>query len=1090
MKPRLHLLLTIALAMSCGSIAAETLTKALLETYMHSFGHPATGLLYHNRLDGPKGVAVLSSPEEIARGEVRGKPLAYGYGSGIQDIALENGQVLFALCEIHEVTGDTDYAEKARALFKAMQALALISPEPGFVPRGPHPDGKSYYPNSSRDQHAAYIEALWRYGRSPLATGADKRFIADTLGKIAARMERNDWRIMVEDNSEQAHVGFTWKQFTTTGAISLLSALAMVADATDDPHWRAEYERFSAEKDGERWSKWLHPDALGSGQPLTLYANQFSQALTALRRCEKDVNRQKQIAEFQRQWAVRALESNVFDTGQWRRLDWAGDRDEAATRAQVAALGLDLEKPMTVLDLYDAYDRKVWEQPATEAFRTMHKLCFGLTTVALHGSLLAEDPELTNRVKPTVDRMTREFSEHHAAYHGGENFNRIVILGLLAEARSQSTAGADYGRELPIASSVGNGPVIDVTVEGSRAYAIGEGTLFIMDVSEPSTPRVLGKLDGLGSVRQIVVGRDVAYVSSRQDGLFVVNVADPASPALLCHYDTIEWATGLALSGDVLFVACRHFGVELVDVSTPESPAHLSTVRTGEAQSVVARNGWLYAGVWGSSEIVTADVRNPRSPVITSRVPLDGYGDGVDVRGNFLYAATGHHSRLPHRSEREPGFGTGHGLEVFDVTDPAQPVFVSRLKFPKFYFIGNDMWSVTAAGDFAFVADTYNGVFVVDVRDPRQLRCVAHRRPAYLDSRESPDFVGGLAIVKDHVYAAGGWTDLHVLDATGLTPAPVIEPDAAPAIPPPTPPEESGFRTYKPGGQVYAAAMLGEHVVAACGSGGIHLLQLQPEIKALVVQPTPDVATDVCVLNDLVYVAEGTEGLSIWSTSEPDGLKRIGRYQVPKKRVRHVTVPAPGRYALVEVGSSTLHIVDVSNPSAPSLVLEDHPHGLLYGNQIMDGLIEDRYVSVFWHVSGLHWYDLYGGPSPVALGRKQSGRFSPREGVIVLDGKALTTRRGGYVIFDHDDPQSLDDAPVLRAEKTTIHGKPTFDAGRLYVADRASGEIHILDLTDPSAPKSLDSFTTTGHPGRIVPTPTGFLIPDGYEGLRIYDRRP
>jgi hypothetical protein len=415
----------------------------LLQSYFDAFGSEATGLLYHQRLDGPRGDAVLSSPEEIARGEVRGRPMPYGYGSGIQDIALENGQVLFALCEAHEATGDGFFADKARTLFASLQGLARLSPEPGFVPRGPHPDGKSYYRNSSRDQHAAYIEALWRYGRSPLATEDDKRFIAGTLGEIAARMERHDWRIMVEDGGAQAHVGFTWKQFTTIGAVSLLGALAMVAEATDDPRWRGEYERFSAERDGERWHRWLHPDSLDEGQPFTLYSNQFSQSLTALRRCEKDPARKRQIAEFQRLWAIRALDSNVFDPARWRRLDWAGERDEAATRAQLEALGLDLKEPMTVLELFDAYDRKVWEQPGTEAFGTMHKLCFGLATVAVHGALLSGDEDLARRVRPTVERMVGEFTERQAAYSSGENFNRTVILGLLAVSGPDGANAAD-----------------------------------------------------------------------------------------------------------------------------------------------------------------------------------------------------------------------------------------------------------------------------------------------------------------------------------------------------------------------------------------------------------------------------------------------------------------------------------------------------------------------------------------------------------------------------------------------------------------------------------------------------------------------
>ncbi len=412
--------------------------KSLLHAYQEAFGHPATGLLYHHRLDGPRGDAVLSSPEEIARGEVRGKSMPWGYGSGIQDIALENGQVLFALCEAHDATGDGDLAAEAKSLFESLQILARISPEPGFVPRGPHPDGKSYYRDSSRDQHAAYIETLWRYGRSSLATPEDQAFIAETLHAIAARMERNDWRILNEDGSAQAHVGFGWKQFTTVGAISLLSSLAQIADATGDPHWKKLYDRYSEERDGERWTKWLHPDAVETGPPLTLYANQFTQALTALRRLETDPARQRQIAEFQRRWAERALDANVFDPKKWRRLDWAGDRDEAATRALIEPLGLDLNRAISVLELYDTYDRRWWDEPDSRTHGVMHKLCYGLCTVALHGALLSEDPALRARVRPTVARMVDEFTAHQQHYHGGENFNRTVILGLLALGDSSS----------------------------------------------------------------------------------------------------------------------------------------------------------------------------------------------------------------------------------------------------------------------------------------------------------------------------------------------------------------------------------------------------------------------------------------------------------------------------------------------------------------------------------------------------------------------------------------------------------------------------------------------------------------------------
>ena len=125
----------------------------------------------------------------------------------------------------------------------------------------------------------------------------------------------------------------------------------------------------------------------------------------------------------------------------------------------------------------------------------------------------------------------------------------------------------------------------------------------------------------------------------------------------------------------------------------------------------------LYAGVWGSRELVICDVRDPYRPAVISRSPLDGNGDGVTVRGKYCFVATGHHARgwRPAEGDASPQYGQGHGLEVFDVSDPSKPTFVSRIKTRRFYRIGMDMWDVMVAGDYAFLGDTYNGVFVIDI---------------------------------------------------------------------------------------------------------------------------------------------------------------------------------------------------------------------------------------------------------------------------------------------------------------------------------------------------------------------------------------
>ena len=403
--------------------------KHLCRDYLEGFGHPDTKLCYHHRLNGPKGLAALSSPEDIAKRVVAGKPMPYGYGSGIQDVALENGQFLFALCDAYDATRDEELAALARHVYQGMKLIGTVSAEPGFVPRGPHPDGKSYYPDSSRDQTCAFVEALWRYHASTLSTPEDRAFIADALAKVGRRMARYDYVLMVEDGSHMAHVGFGWKQLTVIGAATLLGHLAAISDATGDPHWAELYDEFSREQRGVRW-KLLSAGSAESAQADTLYSNQFFTSLAVLVRTETDRSRVASVRGLMKAQAERALRSNVFDERAWRRLDWAGGWSDSETEAALKPFGLTLTAQPTVVDLYRRFDPQLFQTQSRRQQQVNAKLLMGLPTVAFHKALLSESPELVREVAPHVQDMVTKMVVHGSQYMGGENFNRAVILGL------------------------------------------------------------------------------------------------------------------------------------------------------------------------------------------------------------------------------------------------------------------------------------------------------------------------------------------------------------------------------------------------------------------------------------------------------------------------------------------------------------------------------------------------------------------------------------------------------------------------------------------------------------------------------------
>ncbi len=692
-----------------------------------------------------------------------------------------------------------------------------------------------------------------------------------------------------------------------------------------------------------------------------------------------------------------------------------------------------------------------------------------------------------------------------------------------------------YGKELKIVRSLGIGGCVDAEVEGDFLYMIsgiskrltGEfnyksdngGTLYIADISDTSSPRMVGKLHGLGTVRQLEVKDRIVFVAAREDGVFIIDAAVPSAPRIISHYDSVEFATGIDIYGKLALVANRIHGVEVVDITDLEHPLHLSVLRTGEAQSIDTADGYAYAGIWGQRELVVCDIRNPYIPRIAARVKLDGKGDGVFVRGKYCYVATGHHARGTGDiyDESNPAYGCGNGMEIYDISDPENPQFVSRVKVDKNYTEFNHMWTVTVSGNYAYLAHSYIGLFVYDVSDPASPKNVA--RVSVPNDTDWPvqASIGGIAIVDDYIYAAGMYTDLFVVAAPGL--AEVVaddnkgdmyidghalenKPEYKTAYTIQAEMDAPEFKVYKPQGQVYSVAFKDDRAFATCGSDGIHIIEMGKQLKKVRKYATDGFAMDIKIRDDTVYVAEGEGGLSIWKLAGDDRMDFIGRYKAYGKPVRHVVVPGKGRYAVLQAGSRWLQIADVSDPQDLRLVLADSPEsgkGMISGKQIGDGpggngavsgLIDERYTCCFWHITGIYWYDIYGSEKPVYSGFCQHQRINLSSGIAFTHNKAILTRNKGYVMLDYKYGGNLDDlVHYYVGGGVNINGKPAIYGNTMFVTDRINGTVMAIDITDIAKPHLIKNFKIDGNPDLVVVCGNGkkAAIPAGYQGLLIFD---
>lgn len=128
--------------------------------------------------------------------------------------------------------------------------------------------------------------------------------------------------------------------------------------------------------------------------------------------------------------AREALNRNVFDPDDWRRLDWADAWDDEQTAQALEPFGLSPDEPVSALELFAHFDPDYWLTGDWRTRSVASKLLFGIPTIAAHLALLSEEPELVARAAPVVTRMVDVMLACGDRYDRGENFNRAVVLGL------------------------------------------------------------------------------------------------------------------------------------------------------------------------------------------------------------------------------------------------------------------------------------------------------------------------------------------------------------------------------------------------------------------------------------------------------------------------------------------------------------------------------------------------------------------------------------------------------------------------------------------------------------------------------------
>ena len=264
------------------------------------------------------------------------------------------------------------------------------------------------------------------------------------------------------------------------------------------------------------------------------------------------------------------------------------------------------------------------------------------------------------------------------------------------------------------------------------------GHLEVLDVSAPAWPRFLAHIEQTVDKSGIMLRGGFLYLGVPGETLKVFDLRDRRRPVEVASLKMPNDPVGgrkapiwrMAVEGELLYVANDEW-VRVFDITNPASPTEVSRIRSnGGATDIAVADKRAYVlgpstGVFtGRPSLQIFDFLKLDEPLSFGTVGTLGFREGIHVRGTRVYAG---------------------GLQLFEVTNPDQPVEVSRLELP-----GRNGDSELLSGAERLLlarSDNAGGGEIVDVDagNPQALRAAA--RQTLTDEGRDVAVNGGLAIV-------------------------------------------------------------------------------------------------------------------------------------------------------------------------------------------------------------------------------------------------------------------------------------------------------------------------------------------------------
>ncbi len=173
----------------------------------------------------------------------------------------------------------------------------------------------------------------------------------------------------------------------------------------------------------------------------------------------------------------------------------------------------------------------------------------------------------------------------------------------------------------------------------------------IFNVSNPSSPSIVGSYEVGGSVTRVFLKDTYAYLTTTVDDgeIFVLNVSNPVSPTLVKKYDVYGTTDGASIDivGNLLYYGSLHeydpagFEFNILDISNLPTITSTGTKDTASnINDLYVKDYLVFMGTDDSNaEFKLYDISNPQNITQVSTLNFPQVATGIDYENNLIYVS-------------------------------------------------------------------------------------------------------------------------------------------------------------------------------------------------------------------------------------------------------------------------------------------------------------------------------------------------------------------------------------------------------------------------------------------------------------------